>query len=120
MNIATIILALVLALAFVATGIMKVALAAPMKADADRFGMSHGLYRIIGVLEFAGGAGLAIGALATDFWWIGVAAAVGLVALTIGALATHIRTGDPAAKAAGAPVFGLLVAVAGILIYLNA
>ncbi|GAB3233371.1 hypothetical protein GCM10027447_29720 [Glycomyces halotolerans] len=120
MNVAAIVLALVLAVAFLASGTVKVLSLAPAKADADRFGMSYNAFKVIGVLEAAGGAGLAIGVLATDFWWIGVAAAVGLVALTIGALITHIRAGDPAAKAAGAPIFGILAAVAGILIYLNA
>lgn len=120
MNVAAIILASVLALACLAAGSMKVLSLPPAKADADRFGMSYGSYKVIGLLEAAGGIGLAIGVFVADFWWVGVAAAVGLVALTIGALITHVRAGDPAAKAAGAPIFGVLAAVAGILIYLNA
>lgn len=120
MNIATIVIALLLALAFAASGIVKILSLPPAKADADRFGMSYNAFKGIGVLEFLGGAGLAIGALVADFWWVGVAAAVGLVLLTAGALVTHLRAGDPAAKAAGAPLFGVLSAVAGILIYLNA
>ncbi|MFB9661820.1 DoxX family protein [Glycomyces mayteni] len=120
MNIATIVLALVLAVAFAASGIVKILTLPPAKADADRFGISHNAYKGIGVLEFLGGAGLAIGALVTDFWWVGTAAAAGIVALTVGALLTHLRVKDPAGKAAGAPLFGVLAAAAGVLIYLNA
>jgi hypothetical protein len=120
MHIATIAIALPLALAFAASGIVKILSLPPARADADRFGMSYNVFKGIGALEFLGGAGLATGALVTDLWWIGVAAAVGLVMLTAGALAAHVRAGDPAAKAAGAPLFGVLSIVAGVLIQLNA
>ncbi|MEU4342395.1 DoxX family protein [Nocardia sp. NPDC023852] len=101
------------------SGCHEGALAGVGRADAERFGFSHTIYRGIGLLEILGGAGLLIGATLTAFWWIGVAAAVGLIALTVGALATHLRVGDPLAKAAGAPLFGIVAAITASLIYLN-
>jgi len=48
----------------------------------------------IGVAEVAGAIGVLIGALSSDLEWIGVLAAVGIIALMIGAQIYHRRAGD--------------------------
>ncbi len=48
----------------------------------------------IGIAEVAAGAGVLIGAAVTDLEWLGIAAAVGIIAMMIGAVGFHIRAGD--------------------------
>ncbi|MFD2417277.1 DoxX family protein [Amycolatopsis pigmentata] len=106
------IFSLVLAVLFVLGGVAKLAGIPAMRADAERFGLPYQGFRLIGVLECAGGAGLLTGSL-----WkpLPVMAAVGLVLLLVGAVTFHVRAKDPAPKVAGPVVVGLLVATAGAL-----
>ena len=48
----------------------------------------------IGIAEVLAAAGVLIGAAVTDLEWLGIAAAVGIIALMIGAAGFHIRAGD--------------------------
>jgi uncharacterized membrane protein YphA (DoxX/SURF4 family) len=107
----TIVVAVALALAFVAAGASKVA-RAPRTVDmADHLGVPRDRYRLIGVAELFGATGVLIG---LKFVPVGIAAAVGLVALMIGAAAIHSRAKDgpkEIAPAVGLAVIGLAYAV---------
>jgi uncharacterized membrane protein YhaH (DUF805 family) len=104
MNAVVVTLAVVLALAFLAAGGSKLA-SAPQTVDmADHLGIKRDRYRLIGVPELLGAAGVLVG---LEIVAIGVAAAVGLAALTIGAAVTHRRAHD--APKDIAPAVGLAV-----------
>jgi uncharacterized membrane protein YphA (DoxX/SURF4 family) len=91
MFIATIILSVILALAFGAAGAQKVAGAKMARDTAGHLGVEWNRYRGIGVLELLAAAGLLVG---LAFWPLNVAAAAGLVVLMIGAVVFHVRVGD--------------------------
>lgn len=48
----------------------------------------------IGIAEVASAIGVVIGAAITDLEWLGIAAAVGIIAMMIGAAGVHIRARD--------------------------
>jgi hypothetical protein len=102
------ILAVILAVFFGLTGAMKVLALAPARQLAADVHYSIPAYRMIGVLELAGAAGVIIAIFA--FPLLGVLAALGLLTLMGAALGTHVRNGDPVGKAAPAVVLGLLAA----------
>lgn len=108
------VLAAVLALFFIALGTAKIA--TPRAGErAASAGLSVPAYRVISVLEIAGGVGVAAGLA----WWpLGAAAASGLLLLMFGAVLTHLRLRDGALHLAPAVVVG--VAVGGYLIGLGA
>ena len=91
MFIATIVLNVLLAAAFLGSGGAKLAAAKQSIKIRDRLGVAAGLWRGIGVLEVAAAVGLAVG-LAVPM--LGIAAAVGLVLLLIGAIGAHARSHD--------------------------
>jgi len=101
--IATIVLSVLLAAAFLGSGAAKLAGAKQSIAIRDRLGVAAGLWRAVGILEVAAAAGLAAG-LAVPV--LGIAAAVGLVLLLIGAIATHARAHD---LSNAVPAVGLLL-----------
>jgi hypothetical protein len=77
-------------------------------AIRDHLGVKPGQWRVIGLLELAGVAGV----LAGLYWApIGVAAAIGLALLVLGAIVFHVRAKDSVADMAAA-VIGLGLAVA--------
>ncbi|MEM7323561.1 MAG: DoxX family protein [Actinomycetota bacterium] len=91
------IVGLLLAAGIAMAGVSKLRGDAAMVETQERFGMSAGLFRIIGGLEVLAAIGLIIG-LFTDGQnaeWIGFLAAVGLILLLIGAVVSHARAGDP-------------------------
>lgn len=102
---ATVGLAVVLALAFLAAGIPKATAAARSTAQADHLGVPRGLYRLIGALEVLGAVGVIVG-----LWlpWLGVAAGVGLTLLMVGAIASHLRAKDTARELAPALLIAAL------------
>jgi len=106
--VATIIVGVVLALAFLGAGTPKIVAMKQMRDSAEHFGLSINAYRVIGALEVAAAAGLLIGLGVAA---LGVAAAIGLVALMIGALIFHVRAGDPAKMWAPVPVLAVLAVV---------
>jgi hypothetical protein len=77
-------------------------------AIRDHLGVQPVQWRLIGLLELAGVAGVLVGLV-----WppIGVAAAIGLALLVLGAIVFHIRASDSVADTAPA-VIGLGLAVA--------
>lgn len=77
-------------------------------------GVPHGLLPLLGVLKVAGAVGVLVG-LAVP--WIGVAAAIGLVAFFVLAIATHLRARD---YALGLPVGFLAMALATLALTLAA
>lgn len=103
MFIATAVLAILLAAGFVGAGLPKI-LAQPTAVDnARQHGYSVPAFRVVGLLEVAGAAGLVIG-----LYWapLGVAAAAGLALLIVGAVITHLRAKDPVKAAVPALLFG--------------
>lgn len=86
-------LTVVLALIFFAIGTAKVLALAPMRELAAKAGFEVWHYRVIGALEIAGAAGVALGPLVP---LLGGLAAGGLLLLLVGAFATHFRIRDKA------------------------
>ncbi|WP_040785174.1 DoxX family protein [Nocardia pneumoniae] len=105
MNVASIVLAVVLAAFFLLVGVSKVSAVGSMRERAAHAGFSVSAYRKIGGLEIAAALGLLIGIV----WWpVGVAAGIGLVLLMTGAVVIHRRTGDAVRQFAPAVVTGLI------------
>ena len=117
MFVVTIILVVLLALAFAMAGGQKVAGAKQAMDQADHFGIARERYRIIGALELLAVIGLLAG---LAVWPLGVVAGVGLVLLMAGAVVVHIRTGDKVAHFAPAIALGALAAAEVVFRILSA
>ncbi|MFF7073783.1 DoxX family protein [Streptomyces pseudovenezuelae] len=114
MTTAQTILAVTLSLVFLPLGLAKIAALPFMRQAAAHLGMSPGHYRVIGMLETAGAAGLLLGLATVP---LGVAAAGGLTVLMAAAAVVHLRHGDPPGRALPAAVLALTAAVyAGVAI----
>lgn len=107
------ILSLATAAVFLIAGGSKLSNQPKMLADAERFGLSQRVYRLVGGLEAIGAAGVLIGL----FIWsvIGVLACIGLLLLMLGAIAFHLRAKDSWAHTspailAGAVTIGSMIA----------
>ena len=117
MNIVLWIIAGLLALAFAAAGLMKLAqprakLAASGMAYAEDF--SDGAMKGIGALEVLGALGLILPAALGVAEVLTPLAALGLALVMVGAVVVHLRRGE--SKAIGAPiVLGLLALVVAVL-----
>jgi|SRR5882724_3655073 len=107
MFIAYTIIAIVMSLLLVSSGVAK------LRRNPN---LVHGLHEVVGVplrwipwlavCEFAGAAGLLVGIV----WWpLGIAAAIGVVAYFIGASIGHVRVKD--FKGLPAPSVILLIAI---------
>ena len=77
-------------------------------AIRDHLGVEPVQWRLIGLLELAGVAGVLVGLVWAP---IGIAAAIGLALLVLGAIVFHVRASDSVADTAPA-VIGLGLAVA--------
>jgi DoxX-like family len=106
--IADVIVTALLAVLFAFAGLIKLFGVRQSLAIRDHLGVKPAQWRMIGILELAGVAGVLVG-----LTWapIGVAAAIGLSLLTLGAIVFHGRASDSAADTAPA-VIGLGLAVA--------
>lgn len=91
MSIAALVLSILLAVAFVGTGVMKLVGRSQMVEGLGRLGVGPALVRTIGALEVIAVVGLLAGIAVA---WLGVAAAIGLVLLMAGAIGYHVRAGD--------------------------
>jgi uncharacterized membrane protein YphA (DoxX/SURF4 family) len=111
MFVVTIILAVLLALVFGMAGAQKVVGAKTAMDNADHINASHGLYRVIGVLELLAAIGLLVGLAVAP---LGIAAGVGLVLLMIGAVVFHVRAHD-AMKAMTPPVVLAVLALIEVI-----
>lgn len=112
MNILLWVISVVLALAFLASGAVKLTqprdkLVAKMPWVADA---SDGQVRAVGGLEVLGGLGLVLPGLTGIAPILVPLAALGLMLVMIGAVAVHVRSGDGIAAAAPAIVLGVLCA----------
>jgi hypothetical protein len=107
MSVASAVLAVLLALVFLALGSAKILALQPMRERAAEVGFSTTAYRRIGLLEVAGAVGLLLGSIEP---LIGALAGAGLLLLLGGAVVAHLRQGDGPRKFAPAVVCGLLVA----------
>jgi hypothetical protein len=107
MNIASTILAVLLAVLFLFLGTAKILAVAPMRELAAEVGFSTRSYQRIGVLLIAGAAGLLIGLVEPVF---GDLAGAGLLLLFACAVVVHVRNGHGPPKFAPAAVSFLLVA----------
>ncbi|MGW6425114.1 DoxX family protein [Nocardia sp. NPDC055053] len=107
MFIAAVILAILLASAFLAAGVTKVVGAEKALATADHLRVPRSRYRAIGGLETLGAIGVLVG---LAWGWLGVAAGIGLLALMFGAIASHARVNDPVKAMAPALGLGLIAA----------
>jgi len=105
---AEVIVTALLAALFGFAGLIKIAGLRQSLAIRDHFGVKPVQWRLIGLLELAGVAGVLVGLV-----WppIGVAAAIGLALLVLGAIVFHVRASDSVADTAPA-VIGLGLAVA--------
>jgi DoxX-like protein len=106
--VAKIIVTALLAAMFAFAGSIKVVGVRQSLAIRDHLGVDPTQWRLIGLLELAGVAGVLAG-----LKWapIGIAAAIGLTLLILGAIVFHVRASDSVADTAPA-VIGLGLAVA--------
>jgi hypothetical protein len=113
MDTATVIVTLLLAALFAFSASIKLLGVTKSLAIRDHLGVTPIQWRLIGVLELAGVAGVLVGLL-----WrpIGIAAAIGLTLLSIGAIAFHLRASDRAADVAPA-VIGIALAAATAVLH---
>jgi uncharacterized membrane protein YphA (DoxX/SURF4 family) len=104
------VLAIVVAVLFVATGGVKLFGVTQSLAIRDSLDVPPGQWRMIGVLEWLGAAGLLVG-LANE--WVGRLAAIGLGALMVGAIVTRIRAArrHQRSEAAGLAMDGVTLAL---------
>jgi len=103
MHIAVIVLSVLLALEFAATGMMKVLETGTARGNAAHLGISLRLSRLIGIAELAAVAGL-IGGLA--FRPLAVVTAAAVILLMVGAVGSHLKAGDKGAAVLPAVVTG--------------
>jgi DoxX-like family len=107
---AEVIVTALLAALFGFAGLIKIAGLRQSMAIRDHLGVKPVQWRLIGLLELAGVAGVLLGLV-----WppIGVAAAIGLALLVLGAIVFHVRASDSVADTAPAVIgVGLAVATA--------
>lgn len=109
MSIATIVISVLLAVAFLFTAAIKLFGVRQSLQIRDQLGVGAGLWRVIGGLEVAGAVGLLVG---LEVPALGLAAAVGLSLLMVGAIGAHARAGDLRNAVPAVVCLGLAVAVA--------
>ena len=105
---AKVIVTALLAALFAFAGLIKLFGVRQSLAIRDHLGVKPVQWRVIGLLELAGVAGVLVGLVWAP---IGVAAAIGLALLVSGAIVFHVRASDSVADTAPA-VIGLGLAVA--------
>lgn len=110
-------LAIVLIVIMAGDAILCVPPIPPIKADLDRLKVTRPIQRLIPVVKF-----LAVGGLLVGLWipWVGVLAAVGLVAYFVVALTYHQRANDAPVRYLPAVAVGTFSAVVGVASYLTA
>jgi uncharacterized membrane protein YphA (DoxX/SURF4 family) len=116
MHIAVIVLSVLLAAEFAATGTMKVLETDTARRNAEHLGISLRTSRLVGVAELAAVAGL-LGGLAVKP--LAAVTAAALVLLMVGAIGSHLKAGDKGVPVLPAVITGLaaiallILAVAG-------
>jgi uncharacterized membrane protein YphA (DoxX/SURF4 family) len=112
MGILTVILQVVLGLAFLGTGGSKLGGAQQMKDDFDRFGYPRWFMLVTGAIEVVAALGVLAGIFVPVLAVLGVLL---IAAVMVGAIATHVRMKDPGSKIAPPAV---LLTLAVILVFL--
>lgn len=114
MHIAAVVLSLVLALAMLGSGIMKLVRNPKIVASMEAVHVSPAQMIVLGLLEVAAAVGLVVG-----LWWVplAIAAAIGAVVYFAGAVVAHLRAHDRELQ--GAAVL-LVLAVATLVVLLLA
>jgi len=102
MRIAAIILQILLTVAFLAAGGVKLAGAEDIVAQFQEFGLPEAAMYAVGGLEVAGALGLWIRPLRFP-------AAIGLIGLMLGAVGSHVMVGHPADQIAPSAVLLVLL-----------
>jgi hypothetical protein len=113
MDTATVIVTLLLAALFTFSSSIKLLGVSQSLAIRDHLGVKPLQWRLIGVCELAGVAGVLVGLMWAP---IGIAAAIGLALLSIGAIAFHLRASD-GIKDTAAAVIGLALAIAAAVLH---
>ena len=112
MDTATVVVTILLAALFTFAGSIKLLGVPQSLAIRDHLGVRPLQWRLIGVCELAGVAGVLVGLVWAP---IGIAAAIGLALLTIGAVAFHLRASDSAKDMAPAVIGVALAAATAVL-----
>jgi DoxX-like family len=107
MDTATVVVTILVAALFTFSASIKLLGVAKSLEIRDHLGVRPLQWRLIGVCELAGVAGVLVGLMWAP---IGIAAAIGLALLTIGAIAYHVRKSDTVADLAPA-VIGVALAL---------
>lgn len=110
-----IVLASLLALAFVAAGARKLFDAEQAREDLVRLGLPGRLTAVIAAVELIAAAALIV-AIVRDDPSLAAAAAAVLGITMVGAVAAHVRARDTVAHIAPAAIFGLLAASVVVLV----
>jgi len=113
-HIAAVVLSLVLALATLGSGVMKLVRNPKIVASMEAVHVTPAQMTVLGLLEVAAAAGLVIG-----LWWVplAIAAAIGSVVYFAGAVVAHLRARDRELQGA---VVLLIVSVATLVVLLLA
>ena len=110
MDTATVVATILVAALFTFSSSIKLLGVSQSLAIRDHLGVKPLQWRLIGVCELAGVAGVLVGLMWAP---IGIAAAIGLALLSIGAIAFHLRASDSAKDTAPAVIgFALAIVVA--------
>src|ERR1700682_5502325 len=113
MYVATIVLSVLLAVAFLGSGGLKLIGAKQSLQMRDQLRVGAQLWRVVGALEVAGGVGLAAGFVVPA---LGIAAAGGLALLMAGGIVAHARAQDLRNAGPAALLLVLAVVTAGLLV----
>jgi hypothetical protein len=113
MDTATVVVTILLAALFTFSASIKLLGVAKSLEIRDHLGVKPLQWRLIGVCELAGVAGVLVGLVWAP---IGIAAAIGLALLTIGAIAYHVRMSDRIADLAPA-VIGVALALTAVVLH---
>lgn len=114
MHIAALILSIVLGLAMLASGVMKLIRAPRIVSLMAAVHVTPPQLTVLGALQVASTIGLIAG-----IWFppLAIAAAIGLVLYFTGAIVAHVRAGDPAMQ--GAIMFLLLAIATMVMLVLD-
>ena len=104
MNVAAWIVGAILMAIFTLSGVSKLLDIGQMPAARGKFGYRKRDFRLIGLAELAGVAGLVIGLVRFSLEYIAIAAALGLAIVMFGALMAHARVEDEGKDIAPAAV----------------
>ena len=114
MNIALWVVQVLLGVAFIAAGGMKVFAYEKYKTMSEKngpSGLNHGLVTFIGLSEIAGAVGIVLPMAVNVAPWLSPAAAAGLATVMLLAVFYHVRRHEPPAAPAILFLLALLVAV---------